>query len=93
MNGWLSWHGGKDKRRGASAVASFDWAAGLYNNFRGNGIHAPDVDMQLAAPLATPSQLNAHALSNIGRDAAAQAVRLDSQGWARYGFGAEKHLR
>jgi hypothetical protein len=46
-------------------------------------------DAQNAALLATLKLLNAEALSLQGRRAQAQAERLDSLGWARYGFGAD----
>ncbi len=32
--------------------------------------------------------IKAEALEELGRDVEAQALRLDSQGWARYGFGS-----
>lgn len=37
--------------------------------------------------------LKAEALSQLGRDEEAQAVRLDSLGWARYAFGPEWAVR
>ena len=37
--------------------------------------------------------LKAEALELEGRRAEAQAVRLDSLGWARYGFGSERDVR
>ena len=37
--------------------------------------------------------LRAEALDMTGRVAEAQAVRLDSLGWARYGFGADWAVR
>lgn len=48
---------------------------------------------QNAALLATLMMFKAEALENLGRDAEAQSVRLDSLGWARYGFGSEKNVR
>ncbi len=46
-----------------------------------------------AALLATLMMIKAEALELQGRDAEARAVRLDSLGWARYGFGSEKAVR
>jgi hypothetical protein len=46
-----------------------------------------------AALLATLMMLRAEALDLTGRVAEAQAVRLDSIGWARYGFGADWAVR
>ena len=46
-----------------------------------------------AALLATLMLLEAEALDQTGQHGAAQAVRLDSLGWARYGFGADWAVR
>ena len=46
-------------------------------------------DAQNAALLATLQLLRAETLSSQGRLAEANALRLDSLGWARYGFGAD----
>ena len=46
-----------------------------------------------AALLATLLMLRAEALELTGRVSEAQAVRLDSLGWARYGFGADWAVR
>jgi len=46
-----------------------------------------------AALLASLMMLRAEALDMTGRVAEAQAVRLDSLGWARYGFGADWAVR
>lgn len=46
-----------------------------------------------AALLATLLMFKAEALSLLGRSVEAQAVRLDSLGWARYGFGSETNIR
>jgi hypothetical protein len=46
-------------------------------------------DAQNAALLATLQLLGAEALSAEGRVSQANALRLDSLGWARYGFGAD----
>ena len=42
-----------------------------------------------AALLSTLQLLRAEALELQGRPREAQAVRLDSLGWARYGYGAD----
>ncbi len=46
-----------------------------------------------ASLLATLLLIRAEALAAMGRDAEAQAVRLDSLGWARYGFGQDPVVR
>ncbi|SEO53128.1 Protein of unknown function [Salinihabitans flavidus] len=46
-----------------------------------------------AALLATLMLLNAEALELAGRASEARSVRLDSLGWARYGFGADWAVR
>lgn len=46
-----------------------------------------------AALLASLMLLNAEALEQAGRDRDAQALRLDSLGWARYGYGADWIVR
>ena len=46
-----------------------------------------------AALLATLMLIKAEALDNRGQGGEAQALRLDSLGWARYGFGAEPQVR
>ena len=46
-----------------------------------------------AALLATLLMIKSEALTLQGRTAEARAVRLDSLGWARYGFGSEKAVR
>ncbi|SDJ23645.1 Protein of unknown function [Lutimaribacter saemankumensis] len=46
-----------------------------------------------AALLATLLMLRAEALDYLGRTAEAASVRVDSLGWARYGFGADWAVR
>jgi len=46
-----------------------------------------------AALLATLMMFKAEALELRGRDAEAQALRMDSFGWARYGFGSDDNVR
>jgi len=48
---------------------------------------------QNAALLATLLMIKAEALELLGRPAEAQSVRLDSLGWARYGFGSDNAVR
>jgi hypothetical protein len=48
---------------------------------------------QNAALLASLMLLRAEALEATGQIAQARALRLDSQGWARYGFGTERAVR
>ncbi|MDX5402725.1 MAG: DUF2927 domain-containing protein [Rhodobacterales bacterium] len=58
------------------------------------GIHLPTVIRhENAALVATLNMLRAEALELSGRGVEAQAVRLDSLGWARYGFGADWAIR
>lgn len=46
-----------------------------------------------ASLLATLMLIKAEALHNAGQKDAAAALRLDSLGWARYGFGADTNVR
>jgi len=46
-----------------------------------------------AALLATLLMIKAEALDLVGRASEARSVRLDSLGWARYGFGTDKAVR
>lgn len=48
---------------------------------------------QNAAVVATLKMLRAEALAASGRASEAQAARLDSLGWARYGFGSEAQVQ
>ena len=48
---------------------------------------------QNAALLATLMLIKSEAYVHQGRTAEARALRLDSMGWARYGFGAEGQMR
>jgi hypothetical protein len=43
--------------------------------------------------MATLMLVKSEALKMQGRTAEAQAVRIDSQGWARYGFGSDAQVR
>ena len=55
--------------------------------------HLPAVmHAENAALLATLLMIKAEALDIQGRDAEAQLVRLDSLGWARYGFGSDAEV-
>jgi Protein of unknown function (DUF2927) len=53
----------------------------------------PVAGSENAALLATLLMLKSEALQQMGRASEARAVRLDSLGWARYGFGAEAEVR
>jgi hypothetical protein len=46
-----------------------------------------------AALMATLLMMKAEALDGLGQAAAADAARLDSQGWGRYGFGSDEQVR
>jgi len=48
---------------------------------------------QNAALLSTLLMIKAEALEQLGRTQEASSVRLDSLGWARYGFGSESEVR
>ncbi|MBI1418332.1 MAG: DUF2927 domain-containing protein [Limimaricola sp.] len=48
---------------------------------------------QNAAVLASLMMIRAAALERAGRGQEAAAVRMDSLGWARYGFGAQANVR
>lgn len=55
---------------------------------------APAVaEAENAALLATLLMIKAEALEMAGRPSEARAVRLDSLGWARYGFGSDAQVR
>lgn len=53
----------------------------------------PAMKGQNAALLATLLMIKAEALELQGRMSEARTVRLDSYGWARYGFGSEQEVR
>ena len=75
----------------AAQLASFDIAAGRGEAALARlGPHAAVAErFENAALIATLKMLQAEALDIEGRVAEAQAVRLDSLGWARYGYGAD----
>lgn len=54
---------------------------------------APVAASENAALLATMLMIKAEALELLQRPSEARAVRLDSLGWARYGFGADTEVR
>ena len=73
-----------------------------YEIATGNGAQAVrDIDPMLdvaarsenAALLSTLMLLKAEALDEMGRPDEARSVRLDSLGWARYGFGSDWAVR
>ena len=53
----------------------------------------PVAGSENAALLATLLMLKSEALGQLNRASEARAVRLDSLGWARYGFGPEAEVR
>ena len=76
-------------------MAAFALSAGQYDQvLRLSDRATPVVTReQNAAVLATLKMLRAEALAATGRTAEAQATRLDSLGWARYGFGSEAQVQ
>ena len=75
---------------------------GAYSVSKGQGAEAlrliaPHIDTarrrENAALLSTLLLLRAEALELENRAAEAQAVRVDSLGWARYGFGSDWAVR
>ncbi len=74
----------------AHAISDGDGALAL-------SLLAPHLDAaarsENAALLATMMMLRAEALDMTGRVSEAQSVRLDSLGWARYGFGPDWAVR
>jgi hypothetical protein len=54
---------------------------------------APVRDAENAALLASLLMMKAEALTLLGRTAEARAVRAESLGWARYGFGTDEVVR
>lgn len=72
----------------ALAAGSAEEAIALANR------HAPvALAAENAALLATFLLVKAEALDMLGRRQEAREVRLDSLGWARYGFGSEAEVR
>lgn len=53
---------------------------------------APVMSAENAALLSTLLMIKAEALAMLGRSHEARLVRLDSLGWARYGFGSEAEV-
>ena len=76
-------------------MAAFALNAGQYDQVSELAQRAAPVVKreQNAAMLATLMFLRAAALDASGRRAEAEAIRLDSQPWARYGFGSEAQVR
>ncbi len=54
---------------------------------------APVAEAENAALLATLLMVKAEALEQLDRAGEAQAVRAESLGWARYGFGSDAEVR
>ena len=53
----------------------------------------PAAEAENAGLMASLMIVRAEALDLQGRAAEAEALRLDSLGWARYGFGSEAEIR
>lgn len=79
-----------DMQMAAFALASGqpDQALELINNSL-----IPVIEEQNAALLASMLMLKSAALETLNRPSEAEVVRLDSLGWARYGFGSENEVR
>lgn len=77
-------------QRAAFALAAGDAAATIAI---ANSAIPEARDHQNAALLATLMMFKAEALDLQGDSAAAEAVRLDSLGWARYGFGQDENVQ
>ncbi|MDW3221657.1 MAG: DUF2927 domain-containing protein [Paracoccaceae bacterium] len=79
----------------ATQLAAYEIADG--NAARAQQIVGPYIEVarksQNAALLATLQLLQAEALALGGQETQARSVRLDSLGWARYGFGADWAVR
>lgn len=73
----------------ALALVERDFAAAF--TIASNAIPAA-TRAQDAALLSSLMMIKAEALARQGRASEAQAVRLDSLGWARYGFGSDKDV-
>ena len=76
-------------------LAAFALAGGRFAGARALTDRAIPVVRQAenAALLATLLMMQSEADRALGRDAAARAARLDSLGWARYGFGTDAQVR
>jgi len=79
-----------DMQVAAFALAKGDAAAALDIATRITPVVAASEN---AALMATILMLRAEALALQGRDAEARTLRMDSQGWARYGFGSDAKIR
>jgi hypothetical protein len=79
-----------DMQLAAIALASGQAAAAV--SFADRAIPVAQ-SAQNASLLATLMLIKAEALANAGQSDAAAALRMDSLGWARYGFGAEGQVR
>jgi hypothetical protein len=79
----------------ASQLAAFALAEGLPEEaLERTTAHLPAARAaQNAALLATLQLMQAEALDALGRPDEAAALRLDSLGWARYGFGSDRTVR
>ena len=74
----------------AFALAAGDADAALALTSRALPLAA---EAENAALLSSLLMVRAEALELVGRPSEARAVRLDSLGWARYGFGSDAEVR
>ena len=76
-------------------LAAFALSAGQPENalFLASRGLIPVAEAENAALLATLLMIKAEALQELGRDSEAREARLDSLGWARYGFGPDSQVR
>ncbi len=76
-------------------LAAFALSAGQYQDALTLSTSAQRAAMrtQNAALLSSLQMVQAVALDRLGRPAEARTVRMDSLGWARYGFGTDDRVR
>lgn len=76
-------------------LAAFALSAGRPDEALAISIRAQPAALQSenAALLSTLKMVQAEALAALGRTADARTVRIDSLGWARYGFGSDARVR
>jgi hypothetical protein len=76
-------------------LAAFALSAGRADEALAISVRAQPAALQSenAALLATLKMVQAEALQMLGRAQDARTVRIDSLGWARYGFGSDARVR
>lgn len=79
----------------AMHLAAFSLSVGQFDSALAviNANLSPVAASENAALLATMLMIKSEALEQLGRTSEARAVRLDSLGWARYGFGSDAEVR